>query len=1352
MSLSHHGTPPTTSSVKKAEGDLTHDPPLSLLTVLQDEFIAIHGQQVNYPLTPTIPDESSDDKLRALHHAIHGLTTKRSALCLSGGGIRSASFSLGVLQALSNLHLLDKFDYLSTVSGGGYIGSWLTAWVHRTRSTAPPNASSTNTDHTVAPGPADSFGISEVQDALKTNGARSAVSVDSPEPHPIRWLRDYSNYLTPTLGFFSADSWTMVGTALRNLLVNWSVLIPLLVAACMVPRLHIALISYEQWYPFVWIALTLGLAGACMSLAYLHYHRPGLARLRCPENDPARRQKAMRFSTQGWFLVLGLLPLVLGLYGLTTAWAWHRNGPGSLSALQLWGLTTTRTFAICAAGTHLLAWFLAVGLSLWHAMTSRQSPPPLKMLGLFGWYTGAVAASGSLGGYLLWAILSTIPSEARCSDIGSTACLTVGHYAEWYAAFAVPGMLGLFLLLATLFLAIAARFTDDQDNEYWARAGSWMLNAGFVSALLASLIIFGPGLVATLGVWTSASVGGLAGVLSLIGGFSAKTMLLDSDKKDRTSSWMDLGVRAATPLFVALLIVGLAWSTSHVLRGWSLAFWGNDPAGQELSIGEAMPEPNVRAHITHSLVLHHATFPAAVTLCVTLALVGMGMSYFVNINKFSLHGFYRNRLIRAYLGASRELGPNRRIPHPFTGFDGKDNIYMAELAGYDVKNRVPTSRPLQRPFHVINIALNLVRTNKLAWQQRKAQSFTASPLHCGSCRFQQVETAPESGQDTTDPAPTGAYRRSQDYGFNSSVGRPISLGTAMATSGAAASPNMGYHSSAAVTFLMAFFNIRLGWWLGNPSRAGDQPPLGQLGKFLGLPSMRSYRRSHPQLSFLPLFKELFGFTDASQPYVYLSDGGHFENLGLYEMVLRRCHTIVVVDAGCDDNTRFEDLGNAVRKIRIDLGIEIEINTDELRPTQGTRHSKWHHAIGTIRYDTVDDGAPVGTLVYLKPSLNGTEPSDVREYADHHETFPHEATSDQFFDEPQFEAYRRLGEHIGTDVFTPGVGDTSQIVLDDVIRKLESAWLQTEPSDEDHAALSASLSSFQQQLGQSAELEALDRAIYPELGSVLNAPTTEIPPMNLRSALHTCASQLQLMQRAYRQLHLETTASLQHNSGWISLFHRWTATAQFQESWPFLASTVSVPFREWAEREFNLAAAQKSFTIVPAALTPTDMKDLASRGKTETGSSVFATALAAAWPIFPDPDTEDSTLPFLVAQCAGNALRRGEPIGVGFFRQTESPTVEMWTWSHPAYRSLGVQEAICEDMLNRLPEVLAQLNRPTTTITVDLGALNMLVSPRKHPHASLIRLYERFGFLRGKTGTCNGRLIYERTYVLNAGVP
>ena len=274
------------------------------------------------------------------------------------------------------------------------------------------------------------------------------------------------------------------------------------------------------------------------------------------------------------------------------------------------------------------------------------------------------------------------------------------------------------------------------------------------------------------------------------------------------------------------------------------------------------------------------------------------------------------------------------------------------------------------------------------------------------------------------------YRSSTKYGGEEGG---ISLGTAMAISGAAASPNQGYNSSPSVAFLMALFNVRLGWWLGNPGRKGDV----------------THKYDGPGNAAVPFLAEMLGMTSDTNKYVYLSDGGHFENLGLYEMVRRRCRFIVVVDAGCDPEFAFEDLGNAVRKIEIDLGVPIRFHgLDKLK----SRHSQYglgeakaflhdlqerirdlrpgrsekddlqpppYHAIGIVDYPAADgqngpDGQVVkkGIILYIKPGYHGTEISaGIRSYASSNPSFPHDDTANQWFGESQMESYRALGFEI-----------------------------------------------------------------------------------------------------------------------------------------------------------------------------------------------------------------------------------------------------------------------------------------------------------------------------------------------------
>ena len=200
---------------------------------------------------------------------------------------------------------------------------------------------------------------------------------------------------------------------------------------------------------------------------------------------------------------------------------------------------------------------------------------------------------------------------------------------------------------------------------------------------------------------------------------------------------------------------------------------------------------------------------------------------------------------------------------------------------------------------------------------------------------------------------------------------------------------MGYRSSPAVGFIMTLLNARLGSWLGNPGAAGAL----------------TWQHAGPRSAVRSLVKEAFGLTSNQNAYVFLSDGGHFENLGVYEMVLRRCRCIMVLDSGCDPAFAYDDLGNALRKIRIDLNIPIAFDDEDMQPLRARRR---RCALAKIGYSAIDEGALDGWLIYVKPMLLGSEPPDVTNYGSSHPEFPHQSTDDQWFDEPQTESYRMLG--------------------------------------------------------------------------------------------------------------------------------------------------------------------------------------------------------------------------------------------------------------------------------------------------------------------------------------------------------
>ena len=232
----------------------------------------------------------------------------------------------------------------------------------------------------------------------------------------------------------------------------------------------------------------------------------------------------------------------------------------------------------------------------------------------------------------------------------------------------------------------------------------------------------------------------------------------------------------------------------------------------------------------------------------------------------------------------------------------------------------------------------------------------------------------------------------------------LSLGTAVAVSGAAASPNMGARSSsAALAMLLALLNVRLGFWAPTPNQPRWQSPRPRLWPFY-------------------LLREFLSQTNDLSLYCYLTDGGHFDNTGLYSLVQRGCRHIVFVDCGADPEPCFSDLGDAIRRCRIDFGADIRLGVENFRPPEKEDQQatpKKHTVVGEIVYSEqhardlgwvdLSEPARTGTVVWIKPALLKDDPAEVRQYALENRVFPHQTTADQWFDEAQFESYRRLGE-------------------------------------------------------------------------------------------------------------------------------------------------------------------------------------------------------------------------------------------------------------------------------------------------------------------------------------------------------
>jgi hypothetical protein len=593
----------------------------------------------------------------------------------------------------------------------------------------------------------------------------------------------------------------------------------------------------------------------------------------------------------------------------------------------------------------------------------------------------AITASGVLFGWLCWLFATRVFKQPEINN-------------GFYASFATPVYLLVVVMAATFFIGISSRWTDDDDREWWARAGAWVLIALLGWIVFAVLVIYGPPLLGRA--WQAIlPAGGISGFITLWLGQSAKTDGKKEEqdgkkKKSAGSAAAKIALMFAAPLFAAFIVIMISAGTSWLIY-WLLSHGIQAPAAsppEDFTTALKGTAPHIvdflksDGVVTHLNVIRYSPLRLMWAIIAALGAIGFIMGFFINTNRFSLHAMYRNRLIRAYLGASN---PNRR-PNRFTGFDPNDNIQMHDLWPAYINEK---NKDRRRLIHVINQALNLVRGDDLAWQQRKAESFTVTPLHAGSYRLGYRKT--DYGQGTE---PQRFYGGKRDG---------VSLGTAVTISGAAASPNMGYHSSAVVTFLMTLFNARLGWWLGNPGPEGND----------------TFHRDVPKFSVGPIIAEALGMTDDKKRYVYLSDGGHFENLGLYEMVLRRCRYIVVSDASQDSACNFQDLGNAIRKIRSDFGIPIDFTHSICiygKSEDKDQNKKGRYcAVANIKYSWVDKGIEGeenldGKLLYIKPAFYGQEPRDIYEYAKSSGQFPHESTVDQFFSESQFESYRMLGYH------------------------------------------------------------------------------------------------------------------------------------------------------------------------------------------------------------------------------------------------------------------------------------------------------------------------------------------------------
>jgi hypothetical protein len=373
------------------------------------------------------------------------------------------------------------------------------------------------------------------------------------------------------------------------------------------------------------------------------------------------------------------------------------------------------------------------------------------------------------------------------------------------------------------------------------------------------------------------------------------------------------------------------------------------------------------------------------------------ISWLFDPNANSLHRLYRDRLSKAFL-----FNPSQRTTvsaFPFlkqqTGAVSAVQLRNADLEPLD-DLKISGLSTTEAPYHLINAALNIEGSKYTNRRGRNADFFIFSPLFSGSEATGYVQTSQMEGKMK---------------GFTAA--------SAMATSGAAASSNMGSATIKPLVPTLAILNIRLGYWIINPAAVAGTLKKSLLG------------RLYDKAFFL---NELLGLLREDSGTVYLTDGGHLENLGIYELLRRRCKLIIAVDAEADPDLSFGSLITLERYARIDFGVRIDLPWAAIRdanrdasaeilksgglPFNKTPHGP-HCALGTIHYPQKagdSESRTTGVLLYIKSSCTGDENDYVIDYKRRNSSFPHETTMDQLFTEEQFEVYRALGFHAVDSAF------------------------------------------------------------------------------------------------------------------------------------------------------------------------------------------------------------------------------------------------------------------------------------------------------------------------------------------------
>lgn len=578
-------------------------------------------------------------------------------------------------------------------------------------------------------------------------------------------------------------------------------------------------------------------------------------------------------------------------------------------------------------------------------------------------------------------------------------------------------------------------------------------------------------------------------------------------------------------------------------------------------------------------------------------LVILGLYFLTDVNVLSMHPYFRQRLVGTFILKQTDGRVHR-----------DEDLKLSEL-------NLPGSIA---PTQIINATLNLHASSDRSLRGRNGSSFVFTRRFVGSSRTGYCKTE-----------------------IMEKLVPSLDVGTAMAVSASAVSPNMGALTIRSLVFLLTFLNLRLGYWLPHPRKLTEwaRKHRVEASEDLTVP-----QRVAARLTWMPrlgcYFRELVSRLHERGRWVYLSDGGHLENTAAYELLRRRCRFIIVSDAEEDQLMQFGGFATLMRFARLDLGVEIDIDLSDVRPSGPRRASRQHVAHGYIRYPkTQHDEAEIGQILYIKSSITGDEDEIVTQYRATHERFPHQSTADQTFTEDQFEAYRALGFHIVDGLFPPRlqrVSGTWQDWFDEIGHRVRPDAMN--------------LAEFKDLRDELEEVESLLRhpdcrgyfaELYPEYG--------DSPEPTRPAVLHEVVMrQMHLMQSVQKRVRFNPTEAQLHpgSNGWYPLFRRWARAQGFRSVWLANAHTIGTSFEQFSYEVLDLEV-ERRWVFAPELSVCT-----ARDGDTLRGTVAFRCEQVLRF---------GDISPVRLAQATFSAVIEGDTLAMEGCIRRESPGFDgLWT--------------------------------------------------------------------------------------------